>query len=494
MWLLPSKGRPENLRRFFEAYRATDGSTPGMVLVGRADFAEHRLAYDELIDNPPLGWWLKVTEDESQGDKIREVWDEVKDCAWLGLIGDDCVPETPGWDRRMVEALAKASIVSCNDGWQAPTRVANCWIVDGEMLRRVGYFFPPGLHHLFIDDIWEEIGRETVRWRCLMDVMVRHRHVMKGEAAADGTHRAAYGQGFTAGHPGADRSSGFWAHDEAVFTVWKMGPGRADALNAALPVARCPRPASTLVPLTSQQRADMTEAERIAAREARLRGRKVMICTPTHRGTAWQYAEAYARSWVTLWQYGAHVQGQFVAGSSNLPRARSVLARAFLDSDCDDMIFADADMGWQPSAAARVIASDKEIVAGIGRKRVDLADPKDLAGWCVRLLPGSERALVHDNDMGMIEVEAVGTGFMKISRSALERIRARAARPRARRLHPVLLVQRPGRRRRLRILRARPFGRAVDLGRSDDRPEACRRQGIHRQICRPDHLRRRSRA
>jgi hypothetical protein len=418
MWLLPSKGRPASLKRFFEAFRATGGSTPGLVLVGRADYEEHRAAYNAIAADLPPGWFLKVTELESQGDKVREVWDEVRDCAWLGLIGDDCVPETLGWDRWLTAALAEASIVSCNDGWQAPCRVANCWIVAGEMLRAIGYFFPPGLHHLFIDDLWEAIGGATGR-RCLMDVMVRHRHVMRGEAPRDATHRAAYGDGFTAAQPGPDRAHGLWAHDEAVFAAWRAAE-MPRAIAAAATVARNLAPLATVAAAPGVGHT-LTEAERVAARQARIRGRRVMICTPTHRSMAWQFTKAYAETWLTLAQYGAAIQGHFVAGSSNLPRARSELARAFLASDCDDMVFIDADMGWNPNAVVRLIASDKEIVAAIGRKRVDLDDPKDLAGWCVRLLPGPD--LVHDHDMGMIEVEAVGTGMMKISRSALEQIR-----------------------------------------------------------------------
>jgi hypothetical protein len=80
-------------------------------------------------------------ERRDQGEKLAEVWDHVKHCSWLGLIGDDCVPETPGWDRKMVAALDGANIVSCDDGWQAPQRIANCWIMAGDLVRTVGYIF-----------------------------------------------------------------------------------------------------------------------------------------------------------------------------------------------------------------------------------------------------------------------------------------------------------------------------------------------------------------
>src|SRR4051812_3445723 len=105
MWLLPSRRRPANLARFFEAFRATGGSTPGMVLLGPADREAAAPREGKIAgDYPPLpiGWVYRICNGDTQGEKIAEVWDDVKHCSWLGLLGDDCVPETVGWDRKLV--------------------------------------------------------------------------------------------------------------------------------------------------------------------------------------------------------------------------------------------------------------------------------------------------------------------------------------------------------------------------------------------------------
>src|ERR1700741_5189324 len=156
MWLLPSRLLPARLARFFAAYKTTGGSTPGMVLISTADYAEDCAQYDAL--DLPLGWFVHYTSGETQGDKMREVWDEIKDCAWFGLVGDDCVPETPGWDKQLVDELDGTNFVYCDDGWQAPARIGNCWVMSGAVVGAVGYIFPPGLHHLFVDNVWEIFG------------------------------------------------------------------------------------------------------------------------------------------------------------------------------------------------------------------------------------------------------------------------------------------------------------------------------------------------
>ena len=86
------------------------------MLIDEDDYAENCGAYGAI---PPIfGWHIRTTKGITQGDKIREVWDEVKDCAWLGLIGGDNIPETPGWDRLLVAELQR-----CCGGEPQPRRL-----------------------------------------------------------------------------------------------------------------------------------------------------------------------------------------------------------------------------------------------------------------------------------------------------------------------------------------------------------------------------------
>lgn len=221
MWMLPSKNRVGNLRRFFQACRNTEVSTPGLVLLDDADYKGDQRRYDEL--ELPSEWKLRITKGVTQGDKVREIWNEIIGCEWVGRLGDDNVPTTPGWDRHLVNSLDGWNMVSCNDGWQAPRRLGDCWVFSGELLRSVGYIFAPGMHHLFVDDLWETIGREAGCWVCRMDVLVQHLHVLKGDAPPDATHRAIYGDGFNNKKCGPDRRNGMWSGDERVYHTWLAG-------------------------------------------------------------------------------------------------------------------------------------------------------------------------------------------------------------------------------------------------------------------------------
>lgn len=408
MWLLSSFNRPGNLKRFFAAFHATGGSTPGMVLIDEGDYYSHAQDYAAL--DLPLGWYIRKTKARSQGDKIREVWDDIKACAWFGRIGDDNVPETPGWDRRLVDALDGWGIVSCNDGWQAPKRIADCWVMGGDLVRALGYIFAPGMGHLFVDDLWETIGKDADCWSVLMDVKVDHRHVMRGDANVDATHRAAYGDGFSKDHPGPDRQSGSWRSDEVAYRRWLDGDRHR--VVALVKANRTPRP---------KQIDESAAKELYERRLARARSRSVLICTPIARHPTYQYTLALTDTILLLDRLGIAHGRQFVIGSSNLPRARNELVARFLASSFTDLLFVDDDMGWQADAAVRLLACEEPICAAVGRKKVDkpLTDP-DM--WCGKPDCNKDGSGLTQNDMGFVRFHGVGTGFVKIAREVFEQL------------------------------------------------------------------------
>lgn len=153
------------------------------------------------------------------------------------------------------------------------------------------------------------------------------------------------------------------------------------------------------------------------ARLTRARSRSVFIATPIARHPVRQYTNALGKTLVHLAELGIRAWIQQVIGNSNLPRARNELVAAFLASDFDDLLFIDDDMGWHPNDVLRLLASEQELIGAVGCKKVMLPDT-DPEKWCLRGLPGP---LVQD-DMGAIEVKAVGTGFLKISRSVFARV------------------------------------------------------------------------
>ena len=101
---------------------------------------------------------------------------------------------------------------------------------------------------------------------------------------------------------------------------------------------------------------------------------------------------------------------------------RNFMCRKFLETDYTDMIFIDADVGWEPGALCRLAEYPVDIVGAVYPHRGEpetypiryISERTELNGT---LFDGCERPL--------LEVEGLPAGCMRISRNALEVIRAK---------------------------------------------------------------------
>jgi hypothetical protein len=155
-----------------------------------------------------------------------------------------------------------------------------------------------------------------------------------------------------------------------------------------------------------------------AARMAAARSKSIFIATPVARTPVRQYTLSLIETMVTLERLGIKARLQWVVGNSNLPRARNELVAEFLASDCTDLLWVDDDMGWKAGDVVRLLASDKDFIGGVGRKKTDTPD-RSLETWCARL--HLDRDIVQD-DLGAIEVKGIGTGFVKMTRRVFETV------------------------------------------------------------------------
>lgn len=101
---------------------------------------------------------------------------------------------------------------------------------------------------------------------------------------------------------------------------------------------------------------------------------------------------------------------EIFAGNCHVDDSRNRLVRDFLETDCEQLVFLDVDVSWTPDDLKKLIEYDRDIVAGVYPRRAD-EQP-----FPVKPLPGERWA---DQD-GLVEVEGVPTGFLKIKRQVFE--------------------------------------------------------------------------
>lgn len=136
----------------------------------------------------------------------------------------------------------------------------------------------------------------------------------------------------------------------------------------------------------------------------------VFIALPTYRGPGQRTENALENSTAIAAVKGWRVDIVPRMGDSCLPRARNVLFTQFLLSQATDMLFADDDMGWSADDFVRIMEHDAAMVGGAYRAR----GPKEF--YVFRSL-GEE---LRRESNGLIEVEGLGCGFLRITRDAAE--------------------------------------------------------------------------
>lgn len=214
---VPSRGRPHNLRRLSEALEKT--CTGDYALMARID-----------TDDPKLSEYLEIKNAEIiVGDRLffTKSLDELAQIALergfthLAILGDDVLPETVGWDEKMIEALNnQLGVVYGSDGLERlhgqdlPTHV----VVPIEMYKRLGWIGLPGSRHLFCDNAWRELGKLT-QFIYLPDVKLTHLHRWNKTAPDDQTYQEANDK--------AKR-----VLDKQAFEDWRDGEGLQEAKRA----------------------------------------------------------------------------------------------------------------------------------------------------------------------------------------------------------------------------------------------------------------------
>lgn len=180
MWVCPSRSRPDNCRRLF----AAGISTPGFLCVDHDDPLIDEYRRLEL----PGMWSLDVNTRAPLSEIYNRVFEANPHREWYGLGADDIVPETPDWDHKLVAAAGNDGIAYADDGINGEKHGTHL-VIAGSLVREMGWLALPGLSRLYLDTVWNDIGRARGVLRYLPEVVLRHHHFSNGLALFDGVYR-----------------------------------------------------------------------------------------------------------------------------------------------------------------------------------------------------------------------------------------------------------------------------------------------------------------
>lgn len=182
MIILPTLGRPENLLRFIAACRQTKTSLPIHVVLDAND--GHR--YNNII-TPPTWKKVQVPAETRIGDIFNIIFRAFPHQDYYGMVADDVVPETLHWDVILRDSCLPDKISWGWDGIQNEKLPVHPFI-GGDLVRKLGWWSPPGIKHWFVDNAWKSIGVALECENYLPEVKMTHHHYINGKARFDRTY------------------------------------------------------------------------------------------------------------------------------------------------------------------------------------------------------------------------------------------------------------------------------------------------------------------
>lgn len=146
--------------------------------------------------------------------------------------------------------------------------------------------------------------------------------------------------------------------------------------------------------------------------------RRVLIATPTYDGK------------IDVWYATSLMQTLKIISENNLPieiyplwlsydvliqRARNDCVALALEAECDDIIFIDSDIEWDPKWILQLLLHPVDVVGGVYKRKSDSETV-----FVVKSITDQDDYWPEDPDLGLIEVSAIGTGFLRLSKKAMQ--------------------------------------------------------------------------
>ena len=140
--------------------------------------------------------------------------------------------------------------------------------------------------------------------------------------------------------------------------------------------------------------------------------RKVIIATPAHDGRCdAEYTYALAETIRLGTQTGYDIRILILPGEALIQKARSELVMDALQYGFDDLIFIDSDQSWKPEWVLRLLHHPVDCVGGAVRKK------SDEEAYNVRVAGAK---IQMDQTLKLLIVDGLGTGFLRLSKAALQ--------------------------------------------------------------------------
>lgn len=216
--IIPARGRPDKAQVAFDALK--EHSVISDLLIGLDDddadnYPEMEGVIREVNPRLRMNGTLNLLVKKYQ-DKYETI----------SFMGDDHIVRTAEWDKKLYEPIRNRGygISYGNDLFQGenlPTMV----MMSTNISKELGFFAPPRLIHLYMDNFWKLFGQVLSCLDYNPDVIVEHMHYMAGKSKVDAGYQEV-------------NSSEIGNHDAEAFKEYCTHQLKEDAIRVMMKVSQ----------------------------------------------------------------------------------------------------------------------------------------------------------------------------------------------------------------------------------------------------------------
>lgn len=185
--MIPTRCRVRKIRQLIEVW--TDTVTrPDTTCELYVDDDDPQLDdYLNLQADAPPAFSVHIGPRDQLGPMLnRHALDVATRCDVIGNIGDDHRPRTHGWDALIHDAVAaETPCMLYGDDLLQGERLPTAIFMSPQIVTTLGYMVPPGMIHLYLDDVWRELGNAAGCLRYRPDIIIEHMHPGANKAGWD---------------------------------------------------------------------------------------------------------------------------------------------------------------------------------------------------------------------------------------------------------------------------------------------------------------------
>lgn len=213
--IVPSRGRPGNIARLLDAVHrlrqagahtctGIDDDDPEAEQYRKA-FRDHGSLGDILEEGPRkglAGWTNEIAM--KYAGQYR----------YLASFGDDHLPRTRGFDRALTRGIEDMGGTGFTYPWDGRREdIPEAVVMSSDIVKALGWMCEPSLRHWYVDNVWDDLGRQAGCIRHLRAVAVDHLHPAVARAQPDETYAS---------------SSGSFSDDKKAYGEWRQTRMAAD--------------------------------------------------------------------------------------------------------------------------------------------------------------------------------------------------------------------------------------------------------------------------